>query len=160
LRPGTARSDWDDFRGLVNAAAERPADSERVLSQALDLVRGRPFSGVPEGRYAWLETSAFEDDTLLAIGLVTLAVAEQAVARGDASAARSVLGRGLETMPANEDLWRARLRLEATYGDAADLREVADAIYRTLAEEGSYGASGETDALVTELIPGYRTAVA
>ena len=63
-------------------------------------------------------------------------------------------------MPANEDLWRARLRLEATYGDDDGLREVADALYRTLAEEGSYGASGETDALVAELIPGYRSAVA
>ncbi|HWU20016.1 MAG TPA: bacterial transcriptional activator domain-containing protein, partial [Nocardioides sp.] len=160
LRPGAVSLDWDEFRSLVNAASERPADAERLLGQALGLVRGRPFSGVPDGRYAWLEATTLESDTTLAIGLVTLAAAERAAARDDAEAARSVLGHGLETMPANEDLWRARLRLEATYGDAEGLREVADALYRTLAEEGSYGASGETDALVAELLPGYRSAVA
>lgn len=160
LRPGTLVVDWDEFRGLVNAAGERPSEAERLLRQALGLVRGRPFSGTADGRYAWLETTTLEADTALAVGLVTLSASERALARGDADAARSVLGHGLETMPANEDLWRARLRLEASYGDADELREVADALYRTLAEEGSYGASGETDALVAELIPGYRSAVA
>ncbi|HJQ06774.1 MAG TPA: LysM peptidoglycan-binding domain-containing protein, partial [Nocardioides sp.] len=160
LRPDAVVVDWDELRGLVNAAGERPSEAERLLVQALGLVRGRPFSGAADGRYAWLETTTLETDTALAVGLVTLATAERAASRGDADAARDLLGHGLETMPANEDLWRARLRLEATYGDDGGLREVADALYRTLAEEGSYGASGETDALVAELIPGYRSAVA
>jgi hypothetical protein len=64
-------------------------------------------------------------------------------------------------MPANEELWRALLRLEAQVSDQDTLRSVADEAYAAIERFGSpLGASAQTDALVDELLPGHRSRVA
>ncbi len=161
LLPGAVRLDWDDFRADVNASGAPGAHREQLLRRALSHVRGLPFADVPVGRYSWLETTATESDSLLAIVLTALAAAEAAAERDDAGTARAVLARTLRLAPASEDLWRARLRLEAQFGSRDDVAVIADSLYEALAEHGApYGPTGETDALVAELLPGYRRKVA
>lgn len=161
LLPGAVRLDWDDFRADVNAAGTPGAHREQMLRRALSHVRGLPFADVPAGRYSWLETTATESDILLAIIFTALAASDAAIERDDAGTARAVLARTLQLAPSSEDLWRARLRLEARFGSPDDVAVIADSLYEALAEHGApYGPTGETDALVAELLPGYRRKVA
>ena len=63
--------------------------------------------------------------------------------------------------PASEELWRSRLRLESHVGSRDDLEQAVSDMYLAIAEHGSpIGSAAETDALVDELLPGYRTRVA
>ena len=64
-------------------------------------------------------------------------------------------------MPASEDLWRAKLQLAARFADRAGIEAVASQMYAAISEHGSpVGASAQTDALVDELLPGFRSRVA
>ena len=159
--PGAVDLDWDAFREALNRAAEDGPRRETHMRAALDLVAGLPFSGIPAGRYAWLASMTIEGDIAMAVSLTAQACAEAAAARNDEPAARAVLSQGLAMLPASEELWRSRLRLAAHFGDRDDLRTVVDEMYAAIAEHGSVvGSSAETDMLVDEILPGYRTHVA
>ncbi len=159
VAPGALRLDWDVFRDALNRAAHDGRQRERHLRTALDQVRGSTLDGVPLGRYAWVAGTTLEVDTALAVAMTAQALAESAVSRDDVPAARACLDRGLELLPANEDLWRARL--QAGGEDRDHMRLLADRMYAAIAEHGSpVGASPQTDALVDELMPGYRTRAA
>ncbi len=161
LAPGAVRLDWDAFRDLLNRAATDGRNRESHLRAALDLVEGTPFDGVAERRYAWLEGLTVETDIALAVELTVQALAEAATSRGDVAAAQAALQRGLALLPANEELWRSRLWLAESQGDSGEIESVVDAMYASIAEHGSpVGASAATDALVDELVPGYRSSVA
>ncbi len=160
LAPGAVRLDWDAFREALNRAATDGRNRETHLRAALDLVKGTSFEGIPERRYAWLESLSTELDIALAVELTVQALAEAATSRGDIAAADAALQRGLALLPANEELWRSRLWLAESHPDG-DVESVVDAMYATIAEHGSpVGASPATDALVDELVPGYRSSVA
>jgi DNA-binding SARP family transcriptional activator len=99
-------TDWHQFSSLVEraGAAEGPARYE-LLGEALGLVRGLAFSGVPEGRYGW----AFAD------GVASRIEAEIS------SAAAALADCALELGRAGEVLEHLRRALAATRS-----REVAD----------------------------------
>ena len=79
----------------------------------------------------------------------------------DGNLARTALQTGLSFAPASEDLWRATLRLAAHFGSQNDVTAVATQLYAALSRHGGpRGAEPETDALVDELLPGYRRPVA
>jgi nucleoid-associated protein YgaU len=159
--PGAVDLDWDSFREALNRAAEDGTRRETHMRAALDLVAGLPFGDVPAGRYAWLDSTTIEGDIAMAVSLTVQACAEAAAAREDEPAARAVLLQGLTMLPASEELWRSRLRLAAHFGEREGLRAVVDEMYAAIAEHGSVvGSSAETDVLVDELLPGYRTQVA
>jgi len=159
--PGAVDLDWTSFRDALNRAGDDGARRETHLRAALDLVAGAPFADVPAGRYGWLGTTTLEGDIAMAVNLTVLAAAEAAAVREDAGAARAALAQGLRMSPASEELWRSRLRLEGHFGDRDDLERVAGQMYAAIAEHGSpMGSAAETDALVDELLPGYRSRVA
>ncbi len=161
LTPGAVRLDWDAFRDALNRAADDGAQREAHLRSALSLVRGLPFEDVPASRYTWLDSMTVEDDVAIAVTLSVHAYAEAAAARGDEGTAVDALRHGLELMPGSEELWRARLRLAHHFGDRDALEAVAREMYAALAEHGSLaGPSGQTDGLVDELLPGFRSRVA
>jgi DNA-binding SARP family transcriptional activator len=161
VTPGALRLDWDVFRAALNEAAHDGRRRERHLRRALGLVSGPALTDVPRGRYAWVESTSLLTDSALAVAMTAQALAQAALDRDDADDARAALQRGLELLPANEDLWRSRLELEAQAGDRETLVEVADRLYAAVAEHGSpVGAAPQTDALVDELLPGYRSRAA
>ncbi|MBA2417900.1 MAG: LysM peptidoglycan-binding domain-containing protein [Nocardioidaceae bacterium] len=150
--------DWDGFRAALNRGATQPGGDTRLLQSALDLVRGPAWTGLPGRRYAWLAQESVETDMPLAVVLTARVVAESCAQGDDAVGARDALLRGLAMAPASEELWRAALRLASRFGGPNDTRTVADQMYAAIAEHGSPGgAAPQTDALVDELLPGYRS---
>ncbi|MET0819740.1 MAG: hypothetical protein ABWY58_02155 [Aeromicrobium sp.] len=159
--PGAVDLDWTSFRDALNRASDDGARRETHLRAALDLVEGPAFDGIPSSRYGWLAATTLESDIAMAVNLTVLAAAEAAAVRDDEDAARAALARGLRMSPASEELWRSRLRLESHVGSRDDLEAAVGEMYAAIAEHGSpIGSAAETDALVDELLPGYRTRVA
>jgi hypothetical protein len=159
--PGAVDLDWTSFRDALNRASDDGARRETHLRAALDLVAGPAFDGVPVGRYGWLESTTLEGDISIAVTLTVLATAEAAAVRDDKNAARAALAQGLLMSPASEELWRSRLRLEGHFGSRDELETVVGQMYAAIAEHGSaMGSAAETDALVDELLPGYRSRAA
>lgn len=59
--------------------------------------------------------------------------------------------------PACEEIWRDALKLANRFAGTEDVTTVADDMYAAIRRHGSpRGAQPETDALVDELLPGYR----
>jgi hypothetical protein len=157
IRRSGVRFDWDLFKTLVNAHDERGADEATSLRQAMDLVRGEPWSELPPRSYGWLAYDTVDDDARVAIVLAARRLASVTADGGDGRGARDAILRGLQVAPAAEDLWRDALRLAAQLGSRGDVRAVANEMYAAIEKYGSpAGATAETDALVEELIPGYR----
>ena len=157
VRRSGVRFDWDVFKTLVEAADAQDADEVAVLGQALDLVRGEPWSQLPARSYGWLAYDTVDDDARVAIVLAARRLADACARRDDGRGARDAILRGLRVAPAAEELWRDALRLAARLGSRSDVRAVADEMYAAIERFGSpAGATAETDALVEELLPGYR----
>ena len=107
-------SDWARFVAMTGPAAS-PCD----LEQALGIVRGRPFSGVPEGSFRWV-------DAELLVSVIDAAVADVARracsafrAAGDTERASWAVRQGLACSPYDVSLWRLRLSLAEGRGPAA-----------------------------------------
>jgi hypothetical protein len=157
IRRSGVRFDWDVFKALVNAPEQQDADDMSSLRQALELIRGEPWSELPARSYGWLAYDTIDEDVRVAIVLAARRLARACADRGDGRGARDAIVRGLWIAPAAEDLWRDALRLAAQLGSRRDVQSVADEMYTAIDEHGSpTGATAETDALVEELIPGYR----
>ena len=154
------RIDWDVFRSLVKQASTMD-DPRGPLSTAMDLVHGPAWADLPAGRYSWLAASGIERKMAEAVVETSLKLAEAALRYNDGTLARTALQTGLRFNPACEELWRATLRLASHFGDQGDVSAVASQMYAALRRHGGpRGAEAETDALVDELLPGYRRAVA
>nr|MDQ3308483.1 hypothetical protein [Actinomycetota bacterium] len=88
-------------------------------------------------------------------------LASLAAEAGNPLRARNALRAGLRTAPACEEIWRDALALADTFAARADVRAVADDMYASLTRDGSSrGPQAETDALVDDLLPGYRRSTA
>ena len=161
VAPGALSLDWTTFRSALNRSASRDAERESQLRLALDLVRGPAFADVPERRFGWLAMTGVVEDITLAVGLTVATLAELAADRGDGDGAVSTVERGLDLLPANEDLWRSRLLLARQFGSRTDIEDVAARMYDVLDEHGSaIGATARTDSLVADLLPGWTRQVA
>nr|WP_246221419.1 BTAD domain-containing putative transcriptional regulator [Phytoactinopolyspora mesophila] len=132
------RSDWQDWCEMVGRQP-REATTEN-LRTALDLVRGRPFSGIRSGAYAWADIHAQE--MIASIVDVCHVLAERAMGVGDLRGAQMATLLGLDIEPGSELLWRARLKAEVRLGDPAQvvsmirkLRELAEQLWGDLEDE-------------------------
>ncbi|MEV8457592.1 LysM peptidoglycan-binding domain-containing protein [Streptomyces sp. NPDC052095] len=128
--------DWDRFQRLAHSGrtADGPA-GEQLLRQALDLVHGRPFSGIPSRRYAWAESLAQE--MISAIVDVADDLAERSLARGDARNALWAATRGLDVAREMECLWRHKFRALSLLGEEAALESSVRQLDELLLELGS-----------------------
>ncbi|MER5358550.1 LysM peptidoglycan-binding domain-containing protein [Streptomyces sp. NPDC002785] len=128
--------DWNHFQQLAHSG--RTADGpvgEQLLRQALELVHGRPFSGIPSRRYAWAESLAQE----MISGIVDAAddLAERYLARGDARDALWAATRGLTVAREMECLWRHKFRALSLLGEEAALESSVRQLDELLLELGS-----------------------
>ncbi|MGY3056748.1 nucleoid-associated protein YgaU [Streptomyces sp. TE3672] len=128
--------DWDRFQQLAQSGrtADGPA-GEQLLRQALELVHGRPFSGIPSRRYAWAESLAQE----MISSIVDTAddLAERYLARGDARNALWAATRGLDVAREIECLWRHKFRALSLLGEEAALESSVRQLDELLLELGS-----------------------
>ncbi|MFE3945918.1 LysM peptidoglycan-binding domain-containing protein [Streptomyces sp. NPDC059118] len=128
--------DWDRFQQLAHSGrtADGPA-GEQLLRQALELVHGRPFGGIPSRRYAWAESLAQE--MISAIVDAADDLAEWYLARGDARNALWAATRGLDVAREMECLWRHKFRALSLLGEQAALESSVRQLDELLLELGS-----------------------
>ncbi|MBA3308631.1 MAG: hypothetical protein H0U28_01030 [Nocardioidaceae bacterium] len=127
----------------------------------MTLVTGPAWTGLPAGRYGWLAYETIEADVRVAGVAVARRLTSLTASAGNPMRARNALMAGLRLAPACEEIWRDALTLANQFAERADVRAVADDMYAAIARFGSpRGAEAETDAVVDQLLPGYRRSAA
>jgi DNA-binding SARP family transcriptional activator len=109
------RTDWDDFRTLARHALATEQVDARDLREALDLVRGGPFEGVPNDAYDWAEPLIAEMTAEIVDTAHILARIE--LDAGRLGPAKAVTVAGLAADPCNEMLFRDAIEAAHRAGD-------------------------------------------
>ena len=108
LRPGVT-SDWAEFQRLASAGLADPDDTAQ-LTQALGLVRGRPFGPTTARELPWADLHVNEMISLITDVAHELAVRHERAGRW--ALAREAVLRGLQTESESESLAAVLARLE------------------------------------------------
>ncbi|HVN10893.1 MAG TPA: LysM peptidoglycan-binding domain-containing protein [Kineosporiaceae bacterium] len=140
------RTDWARWLELVGDDVTATPLSR--LSEALQLVRGRPFDGVAERHYAWAEP--LRQEMIASVADVVHEVVRRALQLPDTRAARRAATLGRLIDPANERVWRDALRVEYVAGDRAAQRKLVEQLY-VLADDLETDLEPETEKLIVEL---------
>ncbi|MFE2277022.1 BTAD domain-containing putative transcriptional regulator [Streptomyces sp. NPDC059454] len=155
-------SDLDVLRSLYHEATQgRGVDSRavrgRLLTDALVLVRGPLLADRPEGRYRWLTHEIVDAQLPLLVADTGLALSEFHLEKNRAEKAIEAIEAALRTAPADERLWNELLRATHALDDPERLTALAaDLVGRS----GARGLPPRTEALLDELLPAWRDAVA
>ena len=122
-------SDWARFLELVEAANTFDSRGAMLLPRnALDLVQCRPFEGRKGSSWEWLEHGFLESDVRVKIVDASEALAELALAAGNAALALSACEKARLCEPHREATHQIRMRAYAMLGDRDALkREVKHA---------------------------------
>jgi hypothetical protein len=115
-------SDWEGF----NQMSAKENDLATRL-YALELIRGRPFDGVPAGTYGWVFSELWISQIETAIGSVVLDLGTECLELGLLEKAQRAVHQGLLAVPYNLTLWGLRLRLAAASGPKELSRAKAEA---------------------------------
>ncbi len=172
------RVDWQVFRGLVARAASS-GDEAGCLERALGLVRGPvaaglvrgpvadcapgrdPVSSGPAGQYGWLATDDFGYEVTALVADSAHRLAALLGASGNPAGAMTAARGGLRLAFDDEELWRDLLRAAHGCGQEAVLRAAVDEVRaRTALDEVMPRMAPETEALIDELLPSWRSSVA
>jgi hypothetical protein len=130
---------------------------DQLLGQALGLIRGPLLARRESGRYGWLAYESVESEVPAVIADTAVELCELRLSLGDAEGAIDAVRSGMRGSPADEELWRALLRATHATGDEARLREVIATVEKqTRAIHDGRGLHPKTEALVDELLPGWR----
>jgi nucleoid-associated protein YgaU len=164
LRLGSGvRVDWHVFRALAGSAGLAPPGSAAeagYLAQALDLVRGQLLDGRPPRRYGWLATSDLEYETPAQVADAAHRLAAVRLAGGDSQGAMDAARAGLRLAFDDELLWRDLLRAAQAAGRPDLVRAVVDELCaRTALDEVLPQMAPETEALIDEILPSWRSAL-
>ena len=165
LRLGSGvRVDWHVFRALIGSAGlASPGSSAEAsyLTRALDLVRGQLLDGRPPVRYAWLATSDLEFEAAAQVADAAHRLAAVRLAGGDTQGAMDAARAGLRLAFDDELLWRDLLRAAQAAGRPDLVRAVVDELCaRTALDEVLPQMAPETEALIDEILPTWRSGVA
>ncbi|MFB7108974.1 BTAD domain-containing putative transcriptional regulator [Streptomyces sp. NPDC056291] len=155
-------SDLDVLRSLYHEATQgKGADNRavrgRLLTDALVVVRGPLLADRPEGRYRWLTHEIVDAQLPLIVADIGLALSSFHLERDRAEKAIEALDAALRTAPSDERLWNELLRATHATGDTARLEALAADL---VGRGGARGLPPRTEALLDELLPAWRSAVA
>lgn len=147
-------TDWDAWTRYIGPDP-RIAGTDQLL-QALELVRGQPFTGVNPRRYGWAEH--LKQEMIAAIVDAAHELAQRGLRAGDPYLARKAATIGLQAEPGMEVLWRDRIEAEHLAGNRAG---IDDAVARLTAITDDLGDDLEeaTVNLIQELVPGRSAGV-
>ena len=155
--------DWRVFRALV-ARAGQDADATAAaehFQQALSLVRGQVLDGRDAGRYGWLAAGDFSYEVTALVADTAHSLSALRLSRGDAAAAMDAARAGLRLAFDDEMLWRDLLRGAHATGQEPVLRAVVDEVSARVAlDEVMPRMAPETEALIDELFPSWRSSAA
>jgi hypothetical protein len=163
LRLGSqVRVDWQVFCALMARAAAGAggADEEGALEQALSLVSGPFMDGREPGRYAWLAGDGLEYEAAAQVADAAHRLSRLRLAQGDPGGAMDASRAGLRLAFDDELLWRDLLTAAHATGQDHLLRAVvAELCARTALDEVLPRMAPETEALIDELLPSWRSSV-
>jgi hypothetical protein len=162
------RVDWQVFRALLGQAAAarragtpRPGDEAAILARALDLVTGQLLDGRSAGRYAWLAGDPLEYEVTARVADAGHRLAELRLAAGDAQGAMDAARAALRLAFSDELLWRDLLTAAHATGREHVLRAVVGEVSaRVSLDEVLPRMAPQTEALIDELLPSWRSSVA
>ncbi|HEY1917985.1 MAG TPA: hypothetical protein VGH27_20625 [Streptosporangiaceae bacterium] len=176
------RIDWQVFRTFVALAARaRPATTDgppgttppggqvartgqeevAYLTRALDLVHGQLLDGRDRGRYAWLAADPLEYEATARVADAAHRLGELRLAAGDAQEAMEAARAGLRLAFNDEMLWRDLLKAAHATGQEHVLRAVVGEVSaRVSLDDVLPKMAPETEALIDELLPSWRSSVA
>jgi len=167
LRLGSqVRVDWLVFRALLaqagrDAEAGNAAEEAASLERALGLVRGQLLDGRDSGRYSWLATDSFEYEATAMIADAAHRLSALRLVAGDAQGAMDAARAGLRLAFNDEMLWRGLLLGASATGQEHVLRAVVGEVSaRAALDEVMPRMAPETEALIDELLPSWRTSAA
>jgi hypothetical protein len=161
LRLGSqVRVDWQVFCALTARAAGGGRDEEAALEQALSLVSGPFMDGREPGRYAWLAGDVLEYEVAARVADAAHRLGQLRLAQGDPDGAMDAARAGLRLAFDDELLWRDLLTAAHATGQEHLLRAaVAEVCVRTALDEVLPRMAPETEALIDELLPAWRSSV-
>ncbi|MEU2354472.1 LysM peptidoglycan-binding domain-containing protein [Streptomyces misionensis] len=149
-------ADWHQFQDLyAKGMNHHGEDADTALAHALALVRGRPFSGIDQSRYAWAEHNIQE--MISASVDVAHELAMRRMSARDFRAAASAVSIGLTCDIQAELLYRDLFQIYSETGDRAGLERTAHQLNRISAETG-LDSSPETVALLNALLAANQVA--
>ena len=165
LGPG-ARVDWQVFLALFARASQAASASDpdaeaSYLERALSLVRGQFLDGRDAARYAWLATDEIEYEVTAAVADAAHRLAGLRLAAGDPDGSMAAARSGLRLAFNDELLWRDLLTGAHATGQEHVLRAVVGEVSARVAlDEVLPRMAPETEALIDELLPSWRTSAA
>jgi hypothetical protein len=173
LRLGSqVRVDWQVFCALTARAeqaatsgppgvpaAPGPGERDGLLAQALDRVGGRFLDGREPGRYAWLASDGLEYEVEARVADTAHLLCRLRLAGADPHGAMDAVRAGLRLACYDELLWRDLLTAAHATGDEDLLRAaVGEVCARAELDEMMAGMAPETEALIDDLLPSWRSA--
>jgi hypothetical protein len=122
-------SDWGTFQRLAKEAdAASEGEAIAFRTEALALVRGRPFEGVGSDQYEWVANEHFDTTITIAVAELALTLATDLLATGDSRASEAAARAGIKGAQDDNDLWRIGAHAIFARGDSTAMRRwLADA---------------------------------
>jgi hypothetical protein len=157
------RVDWRVFRGFIARASQGAdaATAAEYLQQALSLVRGQVLDGRDPARYGWLSADDFGYEVTALVADTAHSLSALRLTWGDAVGAMDAARAGLRLAFDDEMLWRDLLRGAHATGQEPVLRAVVDEVSARVAlDEVMSRMAPETEALIDELLPSWRSSAA
>ncbi len=122
----------------------------QLLRAGLELVEGPPFDGP---MFEWAYTLQLHSAALTLIRESALALVDLALDSGDFKLARTAVAAGLRSARLSDELYQARMRVEAAAGNPAGVREAYNELVLLLDElDGGYEPHEDTQRLLAELV--------
>ncbi len=153
--------DWELFQGLQRRASEpgrHPAAVRRDLEAAMRLVRGRPLSPLPPGRYGWLAETYLEQEIPSAVIDVAHALARSLLDDADPAGAIEVARLALDVDRYDERPWRDLLEAHHLRGEVRQVGLLVEQLLELLDVEVDDELQPETAELIERLLPRRRRA--
>ena len=141
------RTDWEDFQELSGTGTD-----PQQWRRALELVRGRPFEGLPESGWALLE--GFVPSMEGRVVEVACRLASRCLDDGDATRAEWAVRKGLLTSPWDERLYRMLMVVSHAVGNRGGIESALRSLAHVLDWRGDplEAVHSETAQLYRQLV--------
>jgi hypothetical protein len=159
--PGTAGPPARGTSGPQGPAGDGGQYETALLEHALSLVRGPFLDGREPGRYAWLANDGLEYEAEARVADAAHRLCQLRLADADPDGAMDAARAGLWLAFDDELLWRDLLTAAHATGQERLLRAVVDELRaRATLDEVLPRMAPETEALIDDLLPSWRSPVA